>query len=185
GKEGHSSYPEKGLNAIYMASEFSEKLKEINEIYKVSTLNVGMIRGGVSPNSIPKNCVVEWEIRPETSSDLKKIQKEVFEKIDNILDKYKGAKSTTEIREKLLPFNYKLKNKTRDICLNSIPKSKAIKGNGAGESGYYQELGMDVVYCGPGNPDFAHKNNEYIQISELKKYCVFLKKILSSQDETK
>ena len=69
----------------------------------------------------------------------------------------------------------------------SIPKKEnearvimqeLLKSNSTGvisfgtEAGIFQEMEMDVVVCGPGSIDQAHKANEFISLSQLEK-CLF------------
>ncbi|MEP0940632.1 MAG: hypothetical protein ABJH20_02785 [Rhizobiaceae bacterium] len=35
------------------------------------------------------------------------------------------------------------------------------------EAGLYQSLGMDVVVCGPGSIEQAHKANEFLALGQL------------------
>ena len=46
------------------------------------------------------------------------------------------------------------------------------------EAGIFQEMNMDVVVCGPGSIDQAHKANEFVSISELDKCLQNLLKLL-------
>ena len=43
------------------------------------------------------------------------------------------------------------------------------------EAGLFQEVGISSVVCGPGSIEQAHKIDEYIELSELKKCLDFLK----------
>ena len=46
------------------------------------------------------------------------------------------------------------------------------------EAGIFQEMDMDVVVCGPGSIDQAHKANEFISLSEIEKCLQNLLKLL-------
>jgi len=43
------------------------------------------------------------------------------------------------------------------------------------EAGLFQEIGISTAVCGPGSIEQAHKIDEYIELSELKKCLEFLK----------
>ena len=47
------------------------------------------------------------------------------------------------------------------------------------EAGLFQEIGISTVVCGPGSIDQAHKVDEFIELSELKKCINFLNGIKS------
>jgi len=62
GKSAHASTPELGINALYMASRFTEKLmtyvektlpKRGHQIFGTPTVNLGVIKGGSEPNLVP------------------------------------------------------------------------------------------------------------------------------------
>ena len=89
GVEAHSSLIQNGVNSINFCTEFIVFLKDLqnsistsskNSKYNppYSTINVGLIKGGIALNIIPKYCEIEFEIRdtPEINSDkiLKKIK---------------------------------------------------------------------------------------------------------------
>ena len=45
------------------------------------------------------------------------------------------------------------------------------------EAGLFQEIGISTVVCGPGSIEQAHKIDEFIELSELKKCLTFLEGI--------
>ena len=47
------------------------------------------------------------------------------------------------------------------------------------EAGLFQEIGISTVVCGPGSIEQAHKVDEFIELSELKKCLTFLNGIKS------
>ena len=81
GLAGHSSQPNKGVNAIEYATKYINKLLELrkelinrapkNCIFDPphSTLSVGGISGGIAHNVIADKCKVEWETRPVVKED--------------------------------------------------------------------------------------------------------------------
>ena len=42
------------------------------------------------------------------------------------------------------------------------------------EAGLFQEIGISTVVCGPGSIEQAHKIDEFIELSEIKKCLNFL-----------
>ena len=42
------------------------------------------------------------------------------------------------------------------------------------EAGLFQEIGISTVVCGPGSIEQAHKIDEFIELSEIKKCLFFL-----------
>jgi acetylornithine deacetylase len=46
------------------------------------------------------------------------------------------------------------------------------------EAGLFQQIGIPAVICGPGSIEQAHKPDEYIDVSELRKCEVFMEKLV-------
>ena len=63
GKAAHAALqPEAGVNAITMAAQAVAQM-HLGRIDEDTTANIGIIRGGVSGNTIPETCFVEGETR--------------------------------------------------------------------------------------------------------------------------
>ena len=88
GREGHSSAPDKGANAVMMAGEFIAYLAALGEQLKsdrdprfdppYTTLQANKIAGGTAGNVLAREAMVTWEYRAlpdrETTSLLKRIK---------------------------------------------------------------------------------------------------------------
>ena len=68
----HSSRPDRGVNAVYRMArvlrgieEYAAKLQasRADPLLGPPTLSVGVVRGGVSPNTVPDHCVIELDRR--------------------------------------------------------------------------------------------------------------------------
>ena len=46
------------------------------------------------------------------------------------------------------------------------------------EAGLFQQIGIPAVICGPGSIEQAHKPDEYIDVSELRKCEGFMRKLV-------
>lgn len=78
GRAAHSAYPEMGESAIEKLLDVLNDLRRVelpgDETLGASTMNIGMIRGGVAANVIPPDAEAELMFRVVTSSDaLKRI----------------------------------------------------------------------------------------------------------------
>lgn len=159
----HSSTPDKGISAIMETVRFINILNDYyeNEIKKdlvndflvpYTTMNIGLINGGETLNSIPGKCYITIDFRVVKNSHLTIIK----EKIESILNDF-NAKLI--IRETLSP---KLNN--HDISfLEEISHSKETKC-------YLTEgsvIDKNFIILGPG-PDTSHQKNEYITYDKLK-----------------
>src|SRR5271170_2347508 len=73
GREGHSSAPDKGANAVMMAGAFVAYLKELGDSVKhhrdphfdppYTTVQANMISGGTAVNVLARDALVTWEYR--------------------------------------------------------------------------------------------------------------------------
>ncbi len=169
----HSSTPNKGINAIYECINFIGEIKEyyettikkkINNNFEIpyTTMNIGMIEGGESINSVPGKCKITIDFRISNEED----NEIILNKLNELLKKYN---SKLIIKESILP---KINN--NDISfLEKISYKKETKC-------YITEgsfINKNFIILGPG-PDTSHQKNEYIYYSRLKKTVDLYKKII-------
>jgi acetylornithine deacetylase len=194
GLEGHSSGPERGVNANFIAVRLiSEILKIQDELIAAAdtkngfqppypTFNVGMLKGGTAGNIIPNHCEFALELRVLPGQTT-----------DPIMDRIKAFAAN-----KLLP-GMKAVFPAADIHfhkhgeippLSPWPDSPAealirlLTGlNEAGavpygtEAGLFQEGGMPTVIFGPGDIAQAHQADEFIDIAQVEACEVFMRKL--------
>ena len=191
GLAGHSSQPNKGVNAIEYASRYVSKLLELRkELIKrapkdcifdppYSTLSIGGISGGIAHNVIADKCKVEWETRPVVKEDgiFVTEQIESFVKKD-LLPEMKKTFPESNIRKEIIGevigFN-RINESQACEFVSSITgdNSREVVSFGT-EAGLFQEIGISTVVCGPGSIEQAHKIDEFIELSEIKKCLSFL-----------
>ena len=191
GLAGHSSQPEKGVSAVEFAARYVNKLIELKEKLKsrqlkdsifdppYSTLQVGGIFGGIAHNVIADKCHVNWETRPIVKED------GIF--LNNEIDKFTQEVLLPEMK-KIYPKSTIKKHIIGEIIgFDRISNSEAcefvssITGDNSREvvsfgteAGLFQEIGISTVVCGPGSIKQAHKIDEFIKLSEIKKCISFL-----------
>ena len=190
GLAGHSSKPNDGVNAVEFASRYVGKLMKLRKELKIrqpknsifdpaySTLSVGGIFGGIAHNVIADKCHVNWETRPVNKED------GIF--LNHEIDKY-ANELLTEMKKKFLSSSIRKEIIGEIIGFDRVTNSKAcefvssITGDNerevvsfGTEAGLFQEIGISTVVCGPGSIEQAHKIDEFIEISEIKKCLFFL-----------
>ena len=191
GLAGHSSQPEKGVSAVEFAARYVNKLLELKENLKsrqlkdsifeppYSTLQIGGIFGGIAHNVIADKCHVNWETRPVVKED------GIF--LNNEIDKFTNEILLPEM-QKIYPKSSIKKTIIGEITgFDRVPDSEAcefvssITGDNSRdvvsfgtEAGLFQEIGISTVVCGPGSIKQAHKIDEFIKLSEIKKCIIFL-----------
>ena len=192
GLAGHSSKPGQGVNAVEYASRYVNKLLEIRSKLKdrapkdcifnppYSTLSVGGVSGGIAHNVIADKCKVEWETRPVVKEDGDFVNQIIDDYVDKeLLPEMKKVFSDAYIKKEIIGevvgFN-RLNDSEACEFVSSITGDNSREAVSFGtEAGLFQEVGISTVVCGPGSIEQAHKIDEYIELSELKKCLDFLK----------
>lgn len=189
GVGGHSSNPEKGLNAILIANEIILKLNELKEYLKANfienlfpvnypTLNIGIIEGGKAPNVICDNCIIQFDIRAIptlTNQQLINITKDFLSPLFN---KYRDNISITYPYSGVEPFSCKEHPKIVNT-VETITKTEAIAVNYCTEATYLQNIAPTVI-LGPGSIDMAHQPNEYLDKKEIEPGINIYKELIST-----
>jgi succinyl-diaminopimelate desuccinylase len=185
GKTAHSSMPHLGDNAIYKAATAILKAKEFrfetewDPLLGYPTINVGKITGGLNINSVPDHAEFTLDVRSTSKTDHDKIIKRLGQELgDEVrLEVLVNLPSVfTDDNDRFVRFVY-------DIC--------GIKGN---EEGFPRALpyltdgavlqrsysGAPAIILGPGEPEMAHKTDEFCFIFKLEEsyriYSEILKK---------
>ncbi|MCO6381566.1 acetylornithine deacetylase [Oceanicola sp. 502str15] len=194
GRSGHGSDPAAGVNAVEYASRYIARLMELRETLKArtppaspfeppwTTINTGALIGGHAHNVIPAQAEVQWEMRPVAEGDASFVRGE--------LQRY--------INEMLLPEMQAIApeaaiwTETVGETPGLMPMSEgeaaalacALTGSNGGalvpfntEAGIFQQLGIDVIVCGPGSIEQAHKPDEYLEISQLQQCLAMLERL--------
>ena len=190
GLAGHSSKPDEGVNAAEYASKYVNKLMSLrndlinrkpkNSIFTpaYSTLSIGGIFGGIAHNVIADKCHVNWETRPVNKEDGIFLNSEIDKYADGLLlemkKKYPDASIKKKIIGEIIGFHRIYDSKACEF-VSSITgdNSREVVSFGT-EAGLFQEIGISTVVCGPGSIEQAHKIDEFIELSEIKKCLTFL-----------
>ncbi len=182
GKAAHSgAHPERGINAISIAAKAINKLK-LGRVNKSTSINIGIIHGGVAINIIPELVEIQAEVRSYTKNDAKKEIEKMKMVFKDCTKKYKALcrfkynlvcggyfhrknddliKTITRINEKLgIKTTYKQTGSGSDANIFAMRKIKAI----------------NIAYGGKN----MHTTKESIKLNEIVKMSKFLVEFLSS-----
>jgi len=97
GKDAHAgAAPEKGINAISLASKAIAKL-ELGRIDQETTCNIGIIEGGIATNIVPNLVMVKGEVRSHDEKKLKKITNEIVSSFNEVIENYKKINFNDEL----------------------------------------------------------------------------------------
>ncbi len=194
GLPGHGSAPDLGVNAVEYAVRYVSELLQLKQRLRGmapagsrfdppwTTVNVGAMQGGVAYNVIAPKAQVDWEMRPVCARDadfvktaLRRLCEE--ELLPEMRQIYPEADITVETIGEVAGLEPMAENEARRIM------SELTGANGADlvafgtEAGIFQAMGMDVVVCGPGSINQAHKADEYLSLDQLDQCLSVLQKL--------
>ena len=194
GHEGHSSLTQQGVNAIMVAGEL---LSEINRIRAdvetridptgrfdppYSTVHVGLIEGGTAKNIIPRRCAFQWETRllPTADPNAVPLRIEAFAKtLEPAMQAVAPATGiATETVNRVPGLVPEPDSPAEHLALHLANANSTHAVSYCTEAGLFQQIGIPAVICGPGSIEQAHKPDEYIDISELRKCEGFMEKLV-------
>lgn len=193
GMAGHGSAPAQGVNAIEYAGRYLIRLLELRGELEArapedgrfdpphSTINPGRISGGLAHNVIPAHAELEWEMRPVAAADLAFVQKDLAALRASILKEmravFPGADISTETIGEVVGLEPEEHNAARDLVAMLTGENAAHVVPFNTEAGLFQQIGMQVVLCGPGSIEQAHKPDEYVELEQMSRCLDMLEKL--------
>jgi len=198
GRDGHSSAPQRGANAIQFMGRYINRLEqlavELREQGTASappgldfdppwtTLNLGVIQGGTAMNIIARTCSLDWEFRPLPGVDPAAVRARMTEWAARELEPElrraaaDGSVVTTPVVS-IPPLSPEPGGLAESVTLQLTGGNRAGTVAFTSEAGHYQALGISVVLCGPGSIDQAHKPDEYVAPDQLAACETFLMRL--------
>ncbi|WJG10025.1 acetylornithine deacetylase [Aliiglaciecola sp. LCG003] len=174
GQAGHSSDPDRGVNAIEIMVQAIEKLLTLrdslarnyrDDSFSVpqATMNLGHIHGGDGENRICGHCKLNFDVRcvPGLTDD------EVITQIDQALAPLKLSYPDRIDMQLMYPTApaFACKNEHQIIELaEKLTGFKVENANYATEAPFINQLGCDTLVLGPGSIKQAHQPDEFISL---------------------
>jgi len=194
GLEGHGSAPDAGVNAVEYAVRYVAHLIELKSELQSrapdnsrfqppwTTVNVGGLSGGVAHNVIASHAQVDWEMRPVQSADATFVKDSLRALCrDQLLPAMRAVFPEAAIKLETIGEVDGLEptddNLAREIVAELTGANSADTVAFGTEAGIFQKLGMDVVVCGPGSIDQAHKADEFVSEDQLEQCLTMLERL--------
>jgi acetylornithine deacetylase len=194
GLEGHGSAPDLGVNAVEYAARYVSRLLELKAKLTTmapetsrfeppwTTVNVGAIHGGSVHNVIAPKAQVDWEMRPVQASDATFVKEALKaycedELLPTMRKVYPDAQIDTEVVGEVAGLIPEDDNEARKLLMELTGANGADLVPFGTEAGLFQSMGMDVVVCGPGSIEQAHKADEFIALDQLSDCLKLLEKL--------
>jgi acetylornithine deacetylase len=195
GLEGHSSMPERGVNAILAAAEIIAEIARLAAAARArarpesgfdpphTTFNIGAIAGGTAVNIIARECAFSWEFRTLPGEDpaapLARIERFVAaELLPRMRQVHAGAAVATEPLAVVPPLVPDPASPAEALARHLTGANQTVAIAFATEAGHFQSAGIPAVVCGPGAIAVAHRPNEYISLAQLAAGEAFLDRLL-------
>jgi acetylornithine deacetylase len=191
GREGHSSAPDAGVNAAYIAAHLTLAIERMNANERAkaqansafptpySTVHAGIVTAGTARNIIPGSASIRWEVRPMPGADVNTIIAAFHAKADELKSHYAGC----TIETKRLAHVYGLKKQSPGapyltLAMHLAGSNHAPSAVSYGtEGGAYGVHGFPTVICGPGSIDQAHGPDEFIAIEQFEKGAAMMARV--------
>ena len=187
GRAAHAGvHPEKGINAIKVASEAIAKMK-LGRIDRETTANIGIIKGGTATNIVPDKVEIKGEARSHNIGKLKAQLKHMRRCLAQVCYKRK-AQVKVNMDNIYNSFSLDKDEKVVKIAQRSLLKigiKPKIKLTGGGsDANIFNALGIKTLIIGVG-ADRVHTKNERIAVDELYSGAKFLIEIIKESHARK
>jgi acetylornithine deacetylase len=188
----HSALAPHGVNAVYLASEFIQRLRALqvqlertgkhDSDFEVpySTLHVGTIRGGIARNIVPDHCELQLEIRNMPDEPAHLLIESVKQAAHAVRDDPRGSIEITVVNE------YPGLSTPTDAEVVALASSASgeptrIKVGFGTEAGLFSSrLSIPCVVCGPGSISDAHRPDEFVSLDQLARCDAMLESVLNT-----
>lgn len=193
GKPGHSSQPDRYVNAIMVAAELVAEINRIRTEMRdgpryetldppYSTIQVNQIAGGLHGNIVADRCRFFWEMRIiPGESDLavldriQRFARETLEPGMKAVDGDAGIVFEVQARIPGLQPNEDATIEEDLLARLGRPSSRAVSYGT--EAGIFQMNGVPSVVIGPGDVADAHQPDESIRHDELSQCISFIERL--------
>lgn len=172
GITAHASMPEQGINAVYKAAQAILKLQEFDfqiaphSILGNPTLNVGTISGGLNINSVPDRCVIGVDIRTIPGQNWTEIRQQ--------LQDFLGSEVEIELLNEAQSIATEEKNEWIQSVFRLVEPYLKTRPVARGAT-FFTDASVltpafghpPTIIIGPGEPEMAHRTDEFCYISKL------------------
>lgn len=192
GRDGHSSQPARGANALVAAARFAVHLDEVAARLRAdggddrfdppeTTINVATLAAGQAINIIPRAAELTWEYRPVPADDSWAIAERAEQWARRtLLPPLRAVDEACAIDVERVAVVPTLADEDGPDVAVTDPGAaerlvRALTGDDhpAGtvpfgtDGGWHQRAGISTVVCGPGDIAQAHQPDEWIAPSQL------------------
>lgn len=195
GKPGHSSEPDKGVNAIFAAAQAVSYVANEGRRFAQegpfedgfdpphTTIHVGTIQGGSILNIIPEHAefMMEWRNIPgdDAMREVARLREHVAAHIEPAMHAVNPATGFSFEVVNVMPGMALAQDHALTALIKQITgANSAGKVSYGTEGGYYQAAGIPTIICGPGHIAQAHQPDEWIAQEQLDACDAFIHRLV-------
>jgi acetylornithine deacetylase len=183
GHEAHSSQPHLGVSAIMMGAKLMAHIGQVAEMLAAeppldsdftpphSTISIGVVSGGTSPNILARQCEFIWDVRATSRLEQENIVEHVLARAREIQAEMQARFADCAIINDVLvdapPLEPDPANAAVSLLRDLTGKNSVCSVSYAAEAGMFQKAGFATAICGPGSIEQAHKPDEYIELEQI------------------
>jgi succinyl-diaminopimelate desuccinylase len=176
GVAAHGALPERGVNAILKMYPVISRIQELDfgqgdhPLVSGTTVNIGLINGGVKINMVPDECESSLDFRypPGVTSE------SILEKLNVLLKDLKAKDTELDAKIEIIkcsdPVEVQRDAEIVTLLLRAMDKVLGSHSEPLGVP-YYTDASaltsIPIVLLGPGEPGYAHQKDERIKISSM------------------
>jgi tripeptide aminopeptidase len=169
GRSAHAGiHPEEGINAIKIAGAAIAGMK-LGRIYKETTANIGLIKGGTATNIVPEEVVIRGEARSHNTGKLKR-QVEQMERALFKACRQHRARLKLRVERTYKSFavekSHKLVVLTAAVMKSARIKYVIKKTGGGSDANIFNERGIPTIIVGVG-ADSVHTTKENLCLKDF------------------
>lgn len=173
GVTAHSSMPEKGVNAIYVAARAISRVAQYQPIgagdglVGAPTVNVGTIAGGLNYNSVPDAAEFTIDVRSTSDIDHDLEQSRLSDLVGTgiTLERFVDMPAVSTLETD--PFVGAVEHALREVNGTVAQLDKIGLPFFSDASVFHPLFGCPTVILGPGEVDMAHQTDEYCHIEKI------------------
>ena len=182
GMTAHGSMPHLGRNAIVDMHAFLSEVLAIpleegpDPSLGKTTLNVGMIQGGVGPNVVPDSCRVSLDMRLPEGVDPQQMLQRITAAAARASERLPGMDARVRVTggrgAAATSPDSRIVHCARSACrhvLGTEPQPRPTPGYATDASALCLDPRIPFVVIGPGREELAHKPDEYVEIDDYLK----------------
>ncbi len=184
GQSGHSALAPKFVNALHMAADFINGLRDVQHMLEAegaddraydipySTLHVGKLTGGTALNIVPDRAELTFEYRHLACDAPADIMRHITQMAREIEARYRRIWAPARIdidRYNTYPgLDVSARSDAAQLAQQLLASDQTTKVAFGTEAGFFDALGISTIVCGPGSMEGqGHKPDEYIDLSQI------------------